>query len=290
MGVGFGLGEELTGSRGSKTKIWWYVDDAQSNARDWLTFVDMNTTEPNEPYLKVCQAKARSLWEGEFEVVPVIGRRAAFRLLGSKETPEGADRCPPSLFLAWCRSAFLSQLGGLWVDGSVLPLADGAVLKRRLELRDALTFGVDPDEALSSAEAKLPMASPNAGWAAVPNHPVWRGLEKDTAALIAAGPQSWGIDARRALRFLWDKHASGTVAVDRKAEVSRDMYGRRLELDTLLGKNEWTTGSKDGGLWVPLPDGRDGLTRSSVWKWFEVVSAEELRDSDFVWATWAFRR
>jgi hypothetical protein len=111
------------------------------------------------------------------------------------------------------------------------------------------------------------------------------GLTRDVGALIGAGAQSWGApEARRALRHLWDKHCSGTIRVDRSAEVSRDIYGRRLELDTLLGQTEWSTGRTRGGLWVPLPDGRDGLSRAVPWRWFELLSEEEIADSDFVWA------
>ncbi len=121
-------------------------------------------------------------------------------------------------------------------------------------------------------------------------HPVWSALERDLAALIAVGDQSWSApEARHSLRWLWDKHCSGTMRVDRKAEVSRDRYGRRLELDVLLGQTEWVDGSMEGGLWVPLPDGRDGLERASPWLWFTRMSEEQIRESDFVWARLATR-
>jgi hypothetical protein len=172
----------------------------------------------------------------------------------------------------------------------VLPLATSAELKKRIHGsgETTLTFGVDPDEGLAVNESKLPAAGPSAGWAAIKGHPVWTGLARDLTALIAMGPRSWGsIEARRGLRTLWDKHCSGIVRIDRAAEVSRDIYGRRLELDVLLGETEWTTGTKEGGLWVPLPDGRDGLDRAVPYQWFSRMSVAQIKDSHFVWAKWS---
>lgn len=285
-----GIGGAAPGSVSTRPTIWWYVDDSQVNARHWLDWGTRSSTEPNEPYLKICQRRALSLWSSDFVVTPVIGRHAAIQRLQAAGVaiPEGADRCPPSLWMPWCRAAFLKAHGGLWMDGSVLPLASGSVLRQRLAGADALAFGSDPDEGLSAAEQTAPAAGRCAGWAAMPAHPVWSGMERDLAALIAAGDQSWGAaEARRALRSLWDKHCSGVLRVDRKAEVSRDRYGRRLELETLLGATEWQEGDMEDGLWVPLPDGRDGLERARPWLWFTHMSEEQIAEAKFVWARWA---
>jgi hypothetical protein len=288
--LGFGDVTSTASGQDGLPKIWWYVDDSQVNGRQWLDWHNRSTREPNEPYLKIVQAKAIHLWSTEFDVEPVIGRVAALDRLRSLgcDVPEGADRCPPALWMPWCRAAFLSKAGGLWLDGSVIPMGSATDLKARLSGMDALTFGVDPDEGLATGEAIAPAAGRAAGWAAVPGHPVWRGLERDVGALIGAGDQSWGApEARRSLRTLWDRHCSGVVRVDRKAEVSRDRYGRRLELDVLLGQTEWVNGSTEGSLWVPLPDGRDALERASPWLWFLRMSAAQIHESEFVWARWA---
>jgi hypothetical protein len=176
------------------------------------------------------------------------------------------------------------------MDGSVLPLADGPTLQMRLAGADALTFGVDPDEKLATAASVAPMAGLSAGWAAAPGHPVWANTERALSGLIGQGAQSWAAPvARRSVRKLWDQYTAGRVQVDRAAEVSRDAYGRRLELDTLLGQTDWPDGSTEGGMWVPLPDGRDGLERASPWLWFLRMSPDQIRDSEFVWARWATR-
>lgn len=276
-----------------KPTIWWIVDDSQVNARQWLDWGNRSTREPNEPYLKICMAQALNRWTPHFTVEPVIGRLAALQKLEAAgvKVPEGADRAPPALWMPYCRSAFLSTFGGLWLDGSVIPLGAGSELRSRLLGKPVLMFGADPDEHLASAAAedeKGPAAGRTSGWAATPGHPMWSGLARDVGALIAAGDQSWSApEARRSQRFMWDKHCSGVTAVDRDAEVSRDRYGRRLELDVLLGQTEWVDGSTKGGLWVPLPEGRDGLERASPWLWFTRMSVEQIKESDFVWSKWA---
>lgn len=297
LGIAYGVRNQINGLLGFgaigaatvQPTIWWHVDDSQVNSRQWLDWEARSTREPNEPYLQLCQAKATRLWAPDFHLEPLIGRLAAIRRLekAGVSVPDGADRCPPALWMPWCRAAFLSRLGGLWMDGSVLPMASGAELRSRLGTESALTFGADSDESLV-AQGGESAAGVSAGWASVPEHPVWVGLERDLAALIAAGDQSWSApEARRSLRHLWDKHCSGAVRVDRRAEVSRDSYGRRLELDTLLGETAWPTGTKDGGLWVPLPDGRDGLERASPWLWFTRMSVDQILESEFLWAQWA---
>jgi len=225
-------------------------------------------------------------------VEPVIGRTAALaRLAEAKEKveiPPDVIRAPPALWMPWCRAAFLSAFGGLWLDGSVLPVGSGVDLRDRCIGKDALTFGTDPEEGLSDTKGSQAAAGLSAGWAATPGHPVWRGLLRDLNGLIAEGAQSWSApEARRSLRYLWDKHCSGTVGVDRRAEVSRDQYGRRLELETLLGETDWPEGSLEGGLWVPLPEGRDGLERASPFLWFTRMSVDQIREAEFNWARWA---
>lgn len=286
--LGFGGGEK--GKFDGKPVMWWIVDDSQINARQWLDWGDRGTYEPNEPYLQLCLQRARELWSTHFTITPLTGRVAVQRRLeeAGLKVPAEFDRCPPYLWMAWCRAAFLSKLGGVWMDGSVLPIGSATNFHSRILHADIKMFGTDPDEGLSVAESTLPAAGRSAGWAAVPGHPIWTGMEKDLRALILAGDQSWGApEARRSLRTLWDKHCAGTVKVDRRAEVSRDQYGRRLELDTLLGETDWPNGSTEGGLWVPLPDGRDQLERSSPYAWFMRMSIDQIRDAKFVWSRWA---
>jgi hypothetical protein len=298
LGAAYGARNQINGllghsgaqGVGGKPHIWWCIDDSQVNGRQWLDWENRATREPNEPYLKICQARATLLWGSHFQIEPIVGRVAALERLraGGATIPEGVDRVPPALWVSWCRATFLKTFGGLWLDGSVLPIGAGQDLHYKLMKADVLTFGTDPDEGISDTKGVRAAAGVSAGWAAMPAHPVWAGMERDLASLITEGDQSWSaFEGRRSLRWLWDKHCSGVVGVDRAAEVSRDRYGRRLELDTLLGETDWPAGTRDSGLWVPLPDGRDGLERASPWLWFTRMSVEQIRESPFVWARWA---
>ena len=168
------------------------------------------------------------------------------------------------------------------MDGSVLVLPAASRLKTRLEGKSILMFGTDAAENLASGSAA---AGASAGWSATPHHPMWAGLERDLNALINQGPPSWSsVEARRGLRSLWDKHCSGMTEVDRDVEVGRDPYGRRLELETLLGSTELGFPLAQEGMWVILPDGRDGLEKASPWLWFTRLSREQILESKFVWA------
>jgi len=297
LGVAYGVRNQVSAytnpyksSSNEKPVIWWLVDDSQLNSRQWLDWGARTTHEPNEPYLKVCLRRAKVMAGTLFTLEPVIGRVAAHERLQAAgcHIPPDADRAPPVLWLAWCRAAFLTHLGGLWVDGSVLPLSSGTAANLHRHIVDAavLTFGVDPDEGLSVAESTSPMAGPSAGWSREPHHPMWTGMERDFRALIDVGDQSWSSgECRRAARYAWDRHCAGITAIDRTAEASRDRYGRRLELDTLLGDSEWVDGSVKGALWLPLPDGRDRLERSTPWLWFLRMSEQQIQESKFLWAS-----
>jgi hypothetical protein len=306
LGVAYGVRNQINGLLGGgvaagglavggsvSRRIWWHVDDSQANAREWLSWGDRTTREPNEPYLKICLERARRDWTEGFELRPLVGRAAALAELreagAGADIPDGVERCPPLLWMAWCRAAFMRWRGGLWMDGSVLPVGGAAALQERLSRGgDLLMFGSDSEEGLSAPAGSAAAAGASAAWSAAPGHPVWRAAERDLAALVAAGAPSWSaVEARRALRGLWDRHFSGVVRVDRTAELSRDMYGVRLELDTLLGETDWPTGTKEGALWVPWPEGRDGLERATPWLWFVRMSAEQIREAPFLWAQWA---
>ena len=162
-------------------------------------------------------------------------------------------------------------------DGSVLPTGTNAQLNQHLAGKDVLAFGVDPEDDT--------MAGPSAGWSAQPHHPAWAGLERDLRATINAGDQSWSAaECRKAARYAWDRHAVGIIPIDRKAEASRDAYGRRLELDTLLTESEWTYGTTKDSLWLPLPDGRDKLERATPFLWFLRMSEQQIFEGNFYWS------
>ena len=280
LGLAYGIRNQVAGyvdtPMGSRPKIWWVLDDSQRNSRQWLDWGDRTTHEPNEPYLKICYRRAQAM-AGDFDIQAVIGRVDAHRILEKAgcAIPPDADRAPPAIWLAWCRAAFLTHCGGLWLDGSVLPTGTAQELRKRLG-KETLAFGVDPEDK---------MAGPSAGWSAQPHHPAWAGLERDMRATINAGDQSWSAaECRKAAQYAWDRHAAGIIPIDRKAEASRDAYGHRLELDTLLTESEWISGTTKDSLWLPLPDGRDKLERATPYLWFLRMSEQQIFEGNFYWS------
>jgi hypothetical protein len=282
LGVAYGVRNQVSGytspsGPSGRPKIWWVIDDSQLNSRQWLDWGARTTHEPNEPYLKIGFKRAQAM-AGDFDLEAVIGRVDAHRKLEAAGCviPPDADRAPPAIWLAWCRAAFLSHCGGLWLDGSVLPTGTAQELRKRLD-KDVLAFGVDPEDDT--------MAGPSAGWSSKSHHPAWIGIERDMRAIIDAGDQSWSAaECRKTTRYSWDRHAAGIIPIDRKSEASRDAYGRRLELETLLTESEWTSGTTKGSLWMPLPDGRDKLERATPFLWFLRMSEKQIFDSNFYWS------
>jgi hypothetical protein len=282
LGLAYGVRNQVAGyvdtPMGSRPKIWWVLDDSQLNSRQWLDWGARTTHEPNEPYLKIGYRRAKAMAGDVYDIQAVIGRVDAHRVLETAGCviPPDADRAPPAIWLAWCRAAFLTHCGGLWLDGSVLPTGTPEELRKRLG-KDVLAFGVDPDE------DTLPGLS--AGWSAQPHHPAWAGLERDMRATINAGDQSWSAaECRSTAQYAWDRHGAGIIPIDRKAEASRDAYGRRLELDTLLTESEWVSGTTKGSLWLPLPDGRDKLERATPFLWFLRMSEQQIFEGNFYWS------
>ena len=284
LGVAYGVRNQVAGYTdspllgSSRPKIWWILDDSQLNSRQWLDWGARTTHEPNEPYLKIGYKRAHNMAGDAFDLEPVIGRVDTHRKLEAAGCviPPDADRAPPAIWLAWCRAAFLTYHGGLWLDGSVLPTGTTAELTQRLAGKDVLAFGVDPDDEK--------IAGPSAGWSARPHHPAWTNIEHELRAVIDAGDQSWSsIEFSETMRNAWNRHAA-TIPIDRKAEASRDAYGRRLELDTLLTETDWVSGSTKGSLWLPLPDGRDRLERATPYLWFLRMSEEQIFEGNFYWS------
>lgn len=268
--------------------LWWYVDDGEANTKSWASFEDRATYEPVEPYLALCLDKAKLLWGSSWDIRPIIGRRAALAIV--QDPPPGVIRTPPSLWNAWLRATLLAQQGGLWLDGSVLPLATGEILRQRVRGHEVLTFGTDPDEALATASTEskgAPAAGGSAGWSAKSGHPLWTGLSAAIGSVVASGPPSWSaFDARRALRSLWDKHCAGATSVDREAELSRTPHGRQLDYVDLFTTSEvYVDASR--ALWIPLPEGRNALERKTAYLWFTRLSKQQIEESDFFWSRMA---
>ena len=281
--------------------LWWYVDDVESNARQWLDFGNRDSRAANEPYLEVCWKRAQELWGQAFRLERITGRKELMRLLGSSSSSSSSSRailaawptvdtCPPALWMPWCRATVLSTQGGLWMDGSVLPFAGtGPSLQSRVQPHSILAFGVDPDAGAGDAAAGTAAPGRSAGWARAPEDPTWTAQARALTDQVVAGPSAWtAFETDRILQWLWSQsHTGKHMPIDRSAEISRDRCGRRLELETLLTESVWPGGDETRGEWVPWPRGRDELTRASPYGWFLRSSAAQIQEGSYVWSQWS---
>ena len=283
LGAVYGIRNTFTdmASTNKNPKIWWYVDDSSAK---------INTND----YLKLCQQRAISQWSADFTIVPVDGRDAALALLAKKNTviPDGIRRTPPQLWMAWLRTTMLAQLGGLWIDGSVLPLSSSSssssTLKQRLALAPVMFFGLSPAFDLVESNAQ---PGKNAGWAANPGHPVWVGMSRDITEIVQKGDSAWtAFESRKSLEWIYQKNTSGLtgVGVDRSAEAIH-ISGNRLNYEDLFVNTSVDAIQLRDVLWVPLPDGRDKLEMASAFLWFPRLSEAQIAESDFAWAMLARR-
>ena len=214
--------------------IWWYVDDKK-----------------NRPYLQVCLRRAKKLWGNEFTIVPIMGREAALKLLLEKHisVPDGADRAPPDLWNHWLRATMLAHLGGLWIDGSVLPLATGSELKQKLMGDRVIVFE-------------------SAGWASSMGQSEWTTQTDTLTEIINQGESYWST-------FNTQEYTQ-MISVDAQQQVCsyEDLF-ERTTCDTTMNRQ----------LWVSLPPGGSNkLEMASKYLWFVNLSEEEIANSDFVWA------
>ena len=294
LGSTYGIRNTFIGAPVSKSigKIWWYVDDYDVNTKQWTSFEDRTTRDVNEPFLDVCLRKATQLWSSEFIIVPIRGRVAAIQLLKEHGEgfliPDGVMRTPPQLWMAWLRSTMLAHVGGLWLDGSVLPLSTGNALKRRLN-SDVILFGNDSDnESAAAQEDTLSVPGQSAGWSARPGHPFWNGLSRKISAIVNYGDTSWSsFETRRLLAKLWlqgQGQGQGQVTHDTDAEVSHTIYGKKINYSDLFERSDIVGLNLTKSLWLPLPYGRDKLEIASAYLWFTRMSEEQITESSFVWA------
>lgn len=244
----------------SKPTIWWHVDDL-ANAKRWRSFEDRRVAgaEPKEPYLSLTLRRARERWSGDFTIIPVYGRAEALQRIrdAGGAIPEWIAEASPLLWMMWVRVAGVAALGGLWLDGSVLPMATGAELRRRL--------------------AKYTASFRDGAWAMVPNHPAWVAAAAEMSAIVELGPQSW---SEVELRRLQD----ATAAEAEAAELMKP-GAVRLNYEDLFEKSAWW--SPAGALWVALPDGRDRMEMASKTLWFTRLSEAQIMQSEFLWALYA---
>ena len=263
----------------TKPNLYWFCDSS-INARQWNDFGSRNSNKPNKGYLEVALGRAIET-QPEFNVIPIIGREELYSHLPNLD--RGALELPPKLWREFVIANLLAAKGGLVMDGdSTLCLGPSFY---RLLRNDAITFGINPDEALASPiTAVAPGPAPYVGWSRAPNHPAWLTAAKFYNDLVARGPTSWSAAiARRANQVVWEKQKTLGCVVMRGPDGGRLPNGKLRQLEDIFGTKEdpWSD-ILPGVVYLPY-DGED-LSRRYEFNWFLRLSPDQLRESNIVWS------
>ena len=265
--------------------LWWVVDDLEANSRQWLDWSSRLFKRTSSPFLNIHLRRCREFHEKDFVVDPLLGRDEVHTVLRSHgvDVPAEADVAPSWLWKAWASSQMVCYVGGLWVDSRVLFLKS---IIPTLGQQKAMRFGTDPEDSHANKASNT-----NICWGNEEGCGLWQSYARDMDKLMRGGPVSWNSGKiRRAIRYLQDKHLSGQVPINSKAEWTRFKSGKAIQLEDLVERvlpptlNEGDDGVELPGpevVAVPLPD---TLERSIPNAWFLRLSEEQLLEAKFLWA------
>lgn len=269
-----------------KPTLWWFVDD-DTNARSWWDFGARNSRLPNRGYTQVALEAVYATQSFDFQVVPLIGRKAvADVIMQAGETlPASLDQLPATLWRAWAFSALLATKGGLVMVGDST-LCIGPSFSTVTRDVDSAVFGITTEEARAIPGANVAPAS-WVGWGARPHMPIWDIAATTWSRVVSAGPTAWSAaEARRISEKIWATQALKQPARFQVAEGSRKADGTEVTPEDLLQKLTFPTDPKvlfsPKTLYVVM-DG-DALVREYRYSWFVRMSKEQILSSHFYWA------
>jgi len=276
---------------GGRQTLTWFCD-TEVNARQWFDFGARNSKDVNRGYLQVSLDALRATQSRDFAIQTLVGRDAIIAAIGG--TVPGADenaaQLPPALFRLWAVANLCATRGGLVMDGAST-LCVGPAFADSLGGVEAATFGVDPDEPVANPTAALtPAPAPYVGYARSARHPGWVHTASVLNAVVAAGPTSWSAAlARRIASEIYPQQLARGLTCIRAVDGGRLPNGQARQLEDLLGRvgtpPDPNTALTPGTVYVPF-DG-DALVRRFEFAWFPRMSAEQIKESDLVWASYA---
>jgi hypothetical protein len=304
---------ETAGMRsGGRQRLTWFCD-TEDNARYWFDFGARKSKEVNRGYLQVSLDALQATQSRDFAIQTLIGRDAIVAFIGETmgetvgetmgktmgktmgetipgETIANAAQLPPALFRLWAVANLCAKRGGLVMDGAST-LCVGPAFADSLGGVEAATFGVDPDEPVANpTRAETPAPAPYVGYAQSAGHPGWVHTASVLNAVVAAGPTSWSAAlARRIASELYPQQLARGLTCIREVDGGRLPNGQARQLEDLLGRvgtpPDPNTALTPGTVYVPF-DG-DALVRRFEFAWFPRMSAEQIKESDLVWASYA---
>lgn len=283
---------EMSGMRtGGRQRLTWFCD-TEVNARQWFDFGARNSKDVNRGYLQVSLDALQATQSRDFAIETLVGRDAIIAAIGGTRpvSDTNAAQLPPALFRLWVVANLCAKRGGLVMDGAST-LCVGPAFADTLGGVEAATFGVDPDEPVANpTRAETPAPAPYVGYARSAGHPGWVHTAAVLNAVVEAGPTSWSAAlARRISSELYPQQLSRGLTCIREVDGGRLPNGRARQLEDLLGRvgtpPDPNTALTPGTVYVPF-DG-DALVRRFEFAWFPRMSAEQIKESDLVWASYA---
>lgn len=268
-----------------KTKPKLYVFyDSEQNARHWWDFGARNSDLPNRGYTQVAHATLVRTQGADFDIVPLVGRKAVLDILPPAPS---AEMLPPALWRVWTIANICAKHGGLVMDGNST-LCVGPSFLPVVQPHAAAVFGVHPDEpVVSPATAVTPGPAPYVGWSATPGNFAWESAAKMWNELLKRGPQAWtAAIARRADLDVFESQRADGISIIRAADGSRLATGKLRDLEDYFGRvsvpADPAQGLLPGTVYVAY-DG-DALARRYEFQWFVRLSPTQIADSDILWA------
>ncbi len=275
-----------TGLLTLKPTLWWFVDD-ETNARKWWDFGARNSHLPNRGYLQVALETAQATQAFDFQIVPLIGRKAVSRVISEagEALPANVSQLPAKIWRQWALANLLAAKGGLVMVGDST-LCVGPSFGPRVHDVPAAAFGITPEEPRAIPGAPVAPAA-WVGWAVRSHHPAWDVAANTWNQLANAGPTAWSAaEARRIGEKIWAMQMDQKLQVFQDAEGSRKADGTQLTAEDFLQKQVNPLDPKiqlgANTLYVPL-DG-EALVREYRYAWFVRMSREQIVTSNFYWA------
>lgn len=283
---------EMSGMRtGGRQRLTWFCD-TEVNARQWFDFGARNSKDVNRGYLQVSLDALQATQSRDFAIETLVGRDAIIAAIGGTRpvSDTNAAQLPPALFRLWAVANLCAKRGGLVMDGAST-LCVGPAFADTLGGVEAATFGVDPDEPVANpTRAETPAPAPYVGYARSAGHPGWVHTAAVLNAVVEAGPTSWSAAlARRISSELYPQQLARGLTCIREVDGGRLPNGQARQLEDLLGRvgtpPDPNTALTPGTVYVPF-DG-DALVRRFEFAWFPRMSAEQIKESNLVWASYA---
>ena len=263
----------------SRPTMWIFLNDSDTNSRQWSDFMSRSSNVINIPILNLFYQTITKHNGDAYRIEVVGGLQRVAELLGGWEKMPTLMRNPKARVNGpeedWIRTALLAKFGGLWLSPSVVclkPFGD-------LPTDKVVAFGQDSGPMYGSAVPGF-----RALWSPTPNHPIF--VEWEERCRNRLDFQNGGRQVRGDAKSDWvDLTASAEdVELRVKEELGRDpRTNKSLDLEQIFASG--TQGRLpfavcQAAVFMPVP--YDDLLNRRAFGWILRSSEEQIMESDIV--------